>query len=105
MTALSEISLSPAPRPLGKSGIMVSPIAWGMWRFGRSGLDEGQRLIEAAKAAGVTLYDTADIYGFNGTSGFGDAEALLGRIFAASPGLRDRMTPADQGRDHPARPL
>ena len=37
MTTMSEISLTPDPRPLGKSGILVSPLAWGMWRFaGRS---------------------------------------------------------------------
>lgn len=76
---------------------MVSPIAWGMWRFGHSGPREGRRLIEAALAAGVTLFDTADIYGFNGATGFGDAEALLGQIFAESPGLSDRITLATKG--------
>lgn len=76
---------------------MVSPIAWGMWRFGHASVTDGRALIEAALAAGVTLYDTADIYGFNGTSGFGDAEELLGRIFAESPGLRDRLVLATKG--------
>lgn len=94
---MSEITLSPDSRPLGKSGIMVSPIAWGMWRFAGVSPDEGQALIEAAFAAGVTLFDTADIYGFDGSGGFGDAEALLGRIFAANPALRDRMVLATKG--------
>jgi predicted oxidoreductase len=89
--------LTPDSRSLGKSGLMVSPIAWGMWRFGHSTPGEGKALIEAAFAAGVTLFDTADIYGFNGSTGFGDAEALLGQVFAESPGLRDRMVLATKG--------
>ena len=68
-----------------------------MWRFAGAGVDQGRRLIEAAFSAGVTLFDTADIYGFDGSGGFGDAESLLGEIFAASPGLRDRMVLATKG--------
>ncbi len=82
-----------------------------MWRFASRGVDEGRRLIEAAFSAGVTLFDTADIYGFDGSGGFGDAESLLGEVFADSPGLRDRMVlatkggitppvPYDSGRDY-----
>jgi predicted oxidoreductase len=108
---MSEIMLTPDPRPLGKSGISVGPIAWGMWRFAGSGVDEGRRLIEAAFSAGVTLFDTADIYGFDGSGGFGDAESLLGEVFAESPRVRDRMVlatkggitppvPYDSGRDY-----
>lgn len=95
---MSEITLSPEPRALGKSGLQVGPIAWGMWRFGHSTVAEGRQLIEAAMAAGVTLFDTADIYGFQSVDvGFGDAEVLLGRVFAESPGLRDRMVLATKG--------
>ncbi len=94
---MSEMQLTPESRPLGKSGIMVSPIAWGMWRFSHAGVTTGRRLIEAAFDAGVTLFDTADIYGFDGDGGFGDAEALLGEIFAESPGLRARMVLATKG--------
>lgn len=108
---MSEIILSPDSRPLGKSGITVSPIAWGMWRFAGAGAAQGRALIEAAFDAGVTLFDTADIYGFDGAGGFGDAETLLGDIFAEAPALRDRMVlatkggitppvPYDSGRDY-----
>ena len=108
---MSEIILSPDSRPLGKSGITVSPIAWGMWRFAGAGAAQGRTLIEAAFDAGVTLFDTADIYGFDGAGGFGDAETLLGDIFAEAPALRDRMVlatkggitppvPYDSGRDY-----
>ena len=76
---------------------MVSPIAWGMWRFAGVSPEEGRALIEAAFAAGVTLFDTADIYGFNGEGGFGDAESLLGEIFASAPGLREKMVLATKG--------
>ncbi len=82
---------------LGKSGIAVGPIAWGMWRFGQSTVADARRLVEAALDAGVTLFDTADIYGFDGANGFGDAEALLGRLFAQTPGLRERMVLATKG--------
>ena len=94
---MSEITLSPEPRALGKSGLTVSPIAWGMWRFGNATVDEGRRLVEAALAAGVTLFDTADIYGFDGANGFGDAESLLGQVLAQSPALRGRMVLATKG--------
>jgi len=94
---MSEITVSPEPRPLGKSGLTVSPIAWGMWRFAGVSPAQGHALIEAAFDAGVTLFDTADIYGFDGAGGFGDAESLLGEVFAASPALRDRMVLATKG--------
>ena len=76
---------------------MVSPIAWGMWRFAGVSPAEGRTLIEAAFDVGVTLFDTADIYGFTGDGGFGDAESLLGEIFAESPGMRERMVLATKG--------
>lgn len=76
---------------------MVSPIAWGMWRFAGATRAEGQALVEAALDAGVTLFDTADIYGFDGEGGFGDAEELLGEVFAAAPALRARIVLATKG--------
>ena len=93
---MSDLPLTSDPRPLGKSGITVGPIAWGMWRFGHSTPHAGRCLIEAALTAGVTLFDTADIYGLDGGA-FGDAEALLGKVFDDSPGLRDRMVLATKG--------
>ena len=101
---MTDIRLNAAPRPLGKSGLSVSPIAWGMWRFAGVGVDYGRRLIEAALEAGITLFDTADIYGFRGSEGFGDAETLLGEILAGSPGLRDRMVLATKGGIQPGVP-
>ena len=94
---MADLIVSPQPRPLGRSGILVSPLAWGMWRFAGVSPAEGRALIEAALEAGVTLFDTADIYGFDGAGGFGDAESLLGTIFAEAPGLRDRLVLATKG--------
>jgi len=101
---MPEIRLSPAPVALGKSSLRVSPIAWGMWRFARVDAAYGQRLIETALDVGITLFDTADIYGFTGDGGFGDAETRLGEVLTASPGLRDRMTIATKGGIWPGVP-
>ena len=57
--------------------------------------------IDAAFEAGITLFDTADIYGF-GEQGFGKAEELLGRVFAEAPGISRPDGAGDQGRHHPA---
>ncbi|PLK22950.1 aldo/keto reductase [Porphyrobacter sp. TH134] len=96
---MSELPLPPATRALGASGIEVSPIAWGMWRLtedGRTAADAA-KLVHAALDAGITFLDTADIYGFDGSGGFGDAEVLLGEVLAAEPALRGRMVLATKG--------
>lgn len=82
---------------LGSSGITVSTIAWGMWRFAGDDVAAARRLVEAALDAGVTLLDTADIYGPDNGEGFGAAEALLGRVLAEAPALRQRMVLASKG--------
>jgi predicted oxidoreductase len=96
---MSELPPTPATRHLGASGIAVSPIAWGMWRLAEDGRTaaDAARLVHAALDAGITFLDTADIYGFDGAGGFGDAEALLGEVLAAEPGLRGRMVLATKG--------
>lgn len=103
---MSELPLPPAFRPLGKSDIAVSPIAWGMWRLAEDGRSaaEAAKLVHAALDAGINFLDTADIYGFDGTGGFGDAEALLGEVLAAEPALRDRMVLATKGGIMPPLP-
>ncbi|WP_324072572.1 MAG: aldo/keto reductase [Erythrobacter sp.] len=96
---MSELPLPPASRQLGTSAIAVSPIAWGMWRLAEDGRTVAQaaKLVHAALDAGITFLDTADIYGFDGSGGFGDAEALLGEVLAAETGLRERMVLATKG--------
>ncbi len=96
---MSELPLPPATRQLGASGIEISPIAWGMWRLAENGRTAAAaaKLVHAALDAGITFLDTADIYGFDGSGGFGDAEALLGEVLAAEPALRGRMVLATKG--------
>ena len=101
---MSIIEKPPTRRTLGKSGIFVSSMAWGMWRFARQEIGGARTLVDAALGSGVTLFDTADIYGYDGANGFGDAESLLGRIFADAPGLRDQMVLATKGGINPGVP-
>lgn len=97
---MSETRPLPAPpetRRLGPNGPEVSPLAWGMWRFKGDDVAAARSLVEAAFNAGITLFDTADIYGVDSPAGFGSAEALLGRVFAEDRTLRGRMVLATKG--------
>lgn len=55
-------------RPLGKSGIRISPIVMGMWQAGKemwAEIDdqETRRAVRAAFDAGINAFDTAEMYG------------------------------------------
>ena len=100
---MSKIASPPPMRPLGSSDIQVSSLAWGMWRF-EGAASDGLALINAALESGINFFDTADIYGFNGSDGFGDAESLLGTIFANNPGLREKMVLSSKGGIMPPLP-
>ena len=100
---MSDLPLPKTVR-IGLDGPDVAPIAWGMWRFAGRSREEGTALVHAALDAGIGLFDTADIYGFDGSGGFGDAEALLGEVFAIEPGLRQRMVLASKGGIRPPLP-
>jgi aryl-alcohol dehydrogenase-like predicted oxidoreductase len=82
-------------RTLGRSGIEVSPIGFGAWAIGgpayRDGNpigwgnvddDESIAAIHAALEAGITFFDTANIYGA------GHSERVVGRALA---GRRDEV--------------
>ena len=62
---------------LGRSGLAVSPIAFGTWQLGGEwgafDEDEGIAAIRRARELGVNLFDTAQGYGF------GASERVLGR--------------------------
>jgi predicted oxidoreductase len=100
MTALPAI---PATRNLGSSGISVSSLAWGMWRFAGEPA-AAMQLVHAVLDSGITFFDTADIYGFTGPDGFGDAEALLGQVMAADHSIRGRIILATKGGIMPPLP-
>ncbi len=94
-------------RRVGASGLLVSPTGLGCNNFGRAGtatqtLEGTREVIDAAIANGITLLDTADMYG----AVAGTSEALMGE---ALEGRRDRIVLAtkfgherDMGYDFPA---
>ena len=86
-----------SPRTLGSLG-EVGPLSFGMWRFTDANLQNRRSLVEAALDHGLTLLDTADVYGldWNGT-GFGSVEVALGEVLRDAPQLRDRMVLATKG--------
>ena len=82
-------------RTLGRSGIEVSALGMGCWAiggpfwggetplgWGEVDDDESVRALHAALDAGVTFYDTANVYGA------GHSERVLARAFA---GVRERV--------------
>jgi aryl-alcohol dehydrogenase-like predicted oxidoreductase len=93
-------------RRLGVSGLVVSTVGLGCNNFGRKlDLDATRTVVDAAFNAGITLFDTADIYG----TPHGNSEAFLG---AALKGRRDEIVLATKfgmnmagsnGADHGAR--
>lgn len=91
-------------RRLGGSDLEVGAIAYGCWRLAEADVDAAHEKIGAALEAGWTLIDTADIYGWDGESGWGDAERLLGRVLAEAPALRERMVLATKGGIRPGVP-
>lgn len=51
-------------RSLGQSGLLVSEVGLGCNNFGmRIGPEEARAVVDAAIDAGITLFDTADVYG------------------------------------------
>lgn len=106
MSANETLPVPAAKRKLGNSEIEVSTIAWGMWRLAENGRTaaDAAKLVHAALDTGMNFLDTADIYGFDGAGGFGDAEALLGEVLAAEPALRARMVLASKGGIMPPLP-
>ncbi|MFE5670989.1 aldo/keto reductase [Agromyces sp. NPDC056523] len=71
-------------RTLGRTGRTVSVIGLGTWQLGADWgeVDEADALavLDASHEAGVTVFDTADVYGD------GRSESLIGRWLAANPG-------------------
>jgi aryl-alcohol dehydrogenase-like predicted oxidoreductase len=70
-------------RTLGRTGREVSVVGLGTWQLGADWGDvseaDAMAVLEASAEAGVTFYDTADVYGD------GRSEQLVGRFVAAHP--------------------
>ncbi len=100
-------------RRLGSTGIEVGPIGVGTWQWGDRkywgyrrwyGREEVEAAFAAAREAGCTLFDSAEVYGK------GESERILGPLAAASRGtvvatkylptpLRWRSTSVDKAID------
>lgn len=93
----------PGAKRLGTSERFVGPIAYGCWRFAGTDVASARAKIECALEHGMTLIDTADIYG-RGGPGFGTSESLLGEVLADAPNLRDQMVVATKGGIRPEVP-
>ncbi len=89
---------------IGTTGIRTGAIAYGCWRFTQSTPEDADAKIRTALEVGMTLIDTADIYGFGEPKGFGGAETVLGDVLAADPSLRSKMFLATKGGIIPPRP-
>src|SRR5215813_5654055 len=85
-------------RELGTGGPQVSVVGLGCNNFGgRVDLDGTRAVVDAALDCGVTLLDTADVYGEKGGS-----ESLLGEVLE---GRRDRVVLATKfGHEMPGGP-
>jgi aryl-alcohol dehydrogenase-like predicted oxidoreductase len=70
-------------RILGRTGRDVSAVGLGTWQLGADWGDvsetDARDVLEASAAAGVTFFDTADVYGD------GRSERLVGQFIAAHP--------------------
>jgi predicted oxidoreductase len=94
---MTDLPSPESRRPLGKSGLTVSALAWGNWRLCGDDVDGVVRLLHAALDAGIDFIDTADIYGPDNNEPFGASEELLGRALATDPALRDKFVIATKG--------
>ncbi|MEL6269249.1 MAG: aldo/keto reductase [Chloroflexota bacterium] len=92
---------------LGRTGLEISPLCLGTMTFGWSA-DKGTAfsILDAAVDAGITFFDTADIYSFwiDGNSG-GESESIIGewlkgkdrRHVVIATKVRGRMWPGANG--------
>ncbi len=82
-------------RVLGRTGRPVSIISLGTWQLGADWgevrPDDAQAVLEAAVQAGVTMFDTADVYGD------GRSEQCIAEFLVAHPGL-DTFVATKMGR-------
>ena len=71
-------------RALGRTGRSVSAIGLGTWQLGADwgavSEEDAAAVLAASTDSGVTLFDTADVYGD------GRSESIIGRFLAARPG-------------------
>ncbi len=78
------------PRPLGRSGLKVSPLCLGTMNFGPHTTEpDSFAIMDTALESGINFFDTADVYGWK--RGQGVTEQIVGRWFAQGGGRRQRV--------------
>jgi aryl-alcohol dehydrogenase-like predicted oxidoreductase len=77
-------------RPLGRTGLKVSPLCLGTMNFGpQTSESDSFAIMDKALELGIQFWDTADVYGWK--RGLGVTEQIIGRYFAARPGAREKV--------------
>lgn len=87
-------AMSPFPlRSLGRSPLQVPPICLGTMTFGEQVDERGSfEILDRALERGVNFLDAAEMYPVPPRAEtYGHTEAILGRWFAARPGVRQRV--------------
>jgi aryl-alcohol dehydrogenase-like predicted oxidoreductase len=94
---------------LGGSGVSVPPLGVGTWAWGDKGTwgmggydasyteDTIAEAWQASIAAGVVLFDTAEIYAK------GESERIIGRLLAQDPSVRDKVVIATKFMPSPTK--
>lgn len=76
---------------LGRSGLQVSRLCLGTMNFGpRTDEKESFAIMDAALAAGINFFDTANVYGKSEQGHHGWTEEIIGRWFAQGGGRREK---------------
>ena len=78
---------------LGQSDLRVTPICLGTMTFGEQVAEtDAHRILDRTVERGVNFLDTAEMYSVPARAEtFGATETILGRWFAARPGLREKI--------------
>jgi len=77
-------------RPLGRTGLKVSPLCLGTMNFGpQTSEDDSHAIMDKALDIGINFFDTADVYGWR--KGEGWTEQIIGRWFALGGGRREKV--------------
>src|SRR3954453_16356657 len=80
-------------RPLGSTGTVVSTLCLGAMTFGKESDEKvSHAQLDRFVERGGNFIDTADVYSQ------GISEEIIGRWFAARPGVRDQIVLATKGR-------
>ncbi|MFF4901011.1 aldo/keto reductase [Streptomyces sp. NPDC001068] len=75
---------------LGRTGLKVSRLVLGTMNFGpQTDEADSHAIMDAALAAGINFFDTANVYGWGENKG--RTEEIIGSWFAKSPAHRDKV--------------